>query len=103
MVVFVTPLYWFSFPTQLKAAIDKLYSFLIGKKTLKIQECALLVCGGDPNESSYEGVVTSYKLIAKFLGWKNSGVIIVPGLHDKNDVLNTNGLQRAETFGKNIL
>lgn len=30
-IVFCTPLYWYSFPTQMKAAIDKFYSFCIGK------------------------------------------------------------------------
>ncbi len=103
MVVFATPLYWFSFPAKLKAAIDKLYSFIIGKRTLKIKECVLLVCGGEKDEINYEGIVKSYKLIADYLSWKDSGIIIVPGLHDKDDILKTDGLKRAETLGKNIL
>ncbi|MDF2875333.1 MAG: ywqN 4 [Sporomusa sp.] len=102
MVVFVTPMYWFSFPVQLKAAIDKLYSYLISKRTLKIKECALLVGGGVQDETMFEGIVKSYKLIAEFLNWKDSGVIIVLGLHDKDDILKTDGLKRAETLGKNI-
>lgn len=32
VIIFCTPLYWYSFPTQIKAAIDKFYSFIIGKK-----------------------------------------------------------------------
>jgi len=103
MVVFATPMYWFSFPVQLKAAIDKLYSFLIGKRPLKIEECVLLVSGGVQDESKFEGIVKSYQLIAEFLNWKDSGVIIVPGLHDKDDILKTDGLKRAETLGKSIL
>lgn len=42
MVVSATPLYWLSFPMQLKAAIDKLYAFLIGNRLLKIRECCLM-------------------------------------------------------------
>lgn len=103
MIVFATPLYWFSFPTQLKAAIDKFFSFLIGQRALKIKECALLVCGGDNNESSFEGIVASYKLIAGHQGWKNSGTILVPGVLDKDDILKTDGLKRAEALGKNIV
>ncbi|GMA98096.1 flavodoxin family protein [Pelosinus sp. IPA-1] len=103
MIVFATPLYWFSFPAQLKASIDKFYSFLIGKRTLKIKECALLVTGGVEDETKFDGIVTSYKIIAEFQNWKDSGVIIVPGLHDKDDILKTDGLQRGEAFGKNIL
>ena len=47
VIVFCTPLYWYSFPTQIKAAIDKFYSFIIGKKDVPIKECMLLSCG-DP-------------------------------------------------------
>ena len=103
MVVFATPLYCFTFPAQLKAAIDKFYSFLIGKRPLKVKECSLLVCGGGTNLNTYDGIVKSYKLIADFLSWKDSGVIIVQGLHDKDEILKTDGLQRAETLGKSIL
>jgi multimeric flavodoxin WrbA len=103
MIVFATPLYCFSFPMQLKAAIDKLYSFLIGKRPLKIKECILLVNGGVQDESKFEGIVKSYQFIAEFFNWKDSGIIIVTGLHDKNDILKTDGLIRAEALGKSIL
>lgn len=103
MVVFATPMYWFTFPVHLKAAIDKFYSFLISKRPWKVKECALLVCGGGTDLKTYDGFVKSYKTMADFLNWKDSGVIIVPGLHDKDEILKTDGLKRAETFGKNIV
>jgi multimeric flavodoxin WrbA len=103
MVVFATPMYWFSFPVQLKAAIDKFYSYLISKRTLKIKECVLLVSGGGTDLNTYDGIVKPYKLIADFLNWEDSGIVIVPGLHDKDDILKTDGLKRAETLGKNIV
>lgn len=102
MIVFVTPLYWFTFSTQLKVAIDKFYSFLITDRTLKIKECALLVCGGKEEESWYVGIVSSYKLIAEFSKWQDVGTIIVPGLHKKDEILGTDGLQRAEAFGNSL-
>ncbi|MEG6584878.1 flavodoxin family protein [Dendrosporobacter sp. 1207_IL3150] len=103
MIVFATPMYWFSFPATLKAAIDKCYSYLIAERPLKIKECALLVSGGVQDETMFEGIIKSYKLIAQFQNWKNIGTIIVTGLHDKEDVLKTEGLQRAEALGKSIL
>ena len=103
MVVFATPLYWFSFSVQLKAAIDKFYSFLIGKKTLKIKECVLLVCGVAQDEAEYEGIIKSYELIAHYQGWTDRGIIIVPGVNEKGDILKTDGLKRAEALGKSLL
>lgn len=103
MVVFACPLYWFTFPAQLKAAIDKFFSFLIGKRPLKVTGSALLVVGGGEELRIYDGIVRSYHLMAEFLGWKDCGVIIVPGVQDTQDILNTDGLKRAEALGKSIV
>ena len=54
VIVFVTPLYWFTFPAQLKAVIDKMYSFLIGKRNQKIKESLLLVCGETETASDFD-------------------------------------------------
>lgn len=102
IIVFATPMYWFSFPVQLKAAIDKFYAYLIAKRDLKIKECVLLVSGGGTDLTTYEGITTSYKLIADFLNWQDSGIIIVPGLHDKDDIIKTDGLKKAEELGKSL-
>lgn len=32
-VVFVTPVYWYSIPAQIKGVIDRLYSFVVGGRT----------------------------------------------------------------------
>lgn len=103
VLVFATALYWFSFPTQMKAAIDKLYSFLIGERTLKIKECVLLVCGVAEDEDAYDGIVKSYELIADYQQWTDRGKIIVPGVNEKGDILKTDGLKRAEKLGNNML
>ena len=102
MIVLATPLYWFTFTAQMKLAIDKFISFLIGGKTLKIKECALLVCGGDPDPSCFEGIVASYKSIARHMKWQDAGTIIAPGVYGKDDIATTDALARAETLGKNI-
>ncbi|QXE92766.1 flavodoxin family protein [Geomonas subterranea] len=102
VLVLATPLYWFSFPAQLKPAIDKIYSFFVGNRPLKIKECLLLVSGGDKELRKFDGIVKSYQLIAEFLGWQDSGTLIVPGLHDKDDVLKTDGLKQAEALGRGI-
>ncbi|SDF37571.1 flavodoxin family protein [Sporomusa acidovorans] len=103
MIVFATPLYFFSFTAHLKAAVDKFFSFYCGQRAVKIKESVLLACAADPNESSFEGLVASYKLIAKHWNWKDCGTILVSGVHGKEDIMKTDGLKRAEELGKNIL
>jgi multimeric flavodoxin WrbA len=102
MIAFAAPLYWFAFPAQMKAALDKFHSFLIGRKTLKINQCALLACGGSPDPSSFDGIVASYRLMARNMKWQDCGTILVPGVPGKKDVANTNALLRAEVLGKSI-
>lgn len=38
VIVISTPLYWFTFPAQLKAALDKFYSFMVAEKSIKMKE-----------------------------------------------------------------
>ncbi len=102
IIVFVTPLYWYTFPAQLKAAIDKLYSFEVGKKKLDISGAILIACGGDPEEFYFDGIISSYRLILRHLHWEDMGRLIVPGVNNKGDVLSTDYLSRAEKMGRDI-
>jgi multimeric flavodoxin WrbA len=102
LIVFATPLYWYTFPTTIKAAIDKLYSFIIGKRPLKIKECMLLVCGEEKDEKKFDGIVKSYELIAINRGWNDVGELIVPGVIDKGDIKNTDALEKAKKLGLSL-
>lgn len=101
-IVFITPLYWYSFPTRLKAAIDKMYAFVIGHKKLKIKECAMIVCGMDKEIEMYAGISKSYELIAKYQGWNNLGYMIAPGLGKREDVTKTDYMAKAKEFATKI-
>ncbi len=101
-IVIVTPLYWFSFPSQIKATIDKLYSFIIGGKVLYIKESMLLVCGETKDESEFEGIIKSYELIAAFEKWKNRGHVVVTEVNDIGDVRSGDALGKIEQLGKSF-
>lgn len=101
-IVFVTPLYWFTFPTQIKAVIDKTYSFIIGKRELKIKESMLLVCGEDKEEAVFDSIISTYKMIAYYQKWTDRGHLIVPGVLHKGDILSTDYLAIAEKMGQTI-
>ena len=42
VVVFTMPVYWYSIPAQIKAVIDKLYSFCVAGKEIAGKGCALI-------------------------------------------------------------
>lgn len=102
VIVFATPLYWYSFPTTIKAAIDKIYSFIVGEKESTIREAMLLACGEIKEEQVFEGLRKSYELILEDRSWIDCGQLIVPNVNKKGDVINTNALLKAEEMGKSF-
>lgn len=102
VVVFVTPLYWFSFTSQIKNVIDKMYSFYKAGKDISGKECMLIVCGASEEEKDFDGISSTYELMAEYLKWNNRGILKASGVDEKGDVKNTPFLQEAEELGRNI-
>lgn len=99
MIVFVTPLYWYSMSAQLKLAIDKFYSLDFSNRTI---ESALIVCGWTDNLEDFEGVAKSYYNMTKYLGWKNHATLVVPRVNALGEVVNTDGFTKAKELGLSV-
>ena len=102
VIALVTPMYWFSITSQLKEVIDKMYSFCVAGKDITDKECFLIVCGGTEDIADFDGVISTYKLIANYLKWNDKGILVVPGVNDKGAVKETDYLSKAEALGKSI-
>ena len=102
VIAIVTPLYWFTYPAQLKAAIDKIYAFLVGGRMVAVKESILIVCGDSEDAEMFDGIIKAYQITAGYLNWKNRGVLIVPAVSEKGDILKTNQLQKAEKMGREV-
>ena len=103
VVVIVTPLYWFSFSSQIKAVIDKFHA-LMSKRRDKIQhKDSMLFCVAETDEDvDFEGLVRTYELMIAYLEWNDVGRVIVSDLHSKDDILKTDALKKAEDIGLDI-
>lgn len=104
LIVLATPLYWFGFTAQIKAAIDKFYSFMVPacKQKLKATEMALLMCAEDARQQAYVGAVGTYKEICDFLQVKDRGMITVTGVNLIGDIVGNPALAEAEAFGASL-
>lgn len=102
VLVLAAPVYWGYFPSHLKAAIDKLYAYVVPqcKKHLKIKQFALITCGDGADEHAFDLVIPWYQGIAKSLDWEASGYVAIPQLMFKDDVNHTNGLKLARQLGR---
>lgn len=103
-LVLSTPLYWFGFSAQIKAAFDKLYAYVSPNtvRPLKIKESALLACAGDTVADYpflFDGLVLHFESILRYQKWENAGILTVPGVLAPGDILKTDALEKAEQFG----
>lgn len=104
LIVFATPLYWFTFPSNLKAVIDKFYAYESSSSPVSLhgKDCALLLVGGAEDVSDFDAAVGVYQNIAHYLQWQDQGVLLATGVNDKGEITKTSFLAQAEEMGRNI-
>lgn len=102
VVAFAAPLYWSTFPAQIKRVIDNFYCFYTGKRDVSGKKAVLISCGEDSGYNMFDGIQRAYELILPVLDWSNAGMVFVPGVNEIGDVQKTDGLKRCEELGKNI-
>ena len=101
VLVFATPIYFYSFSSQLKRVIDRFYArALVGHK---VSSCVLLATGADLAETGvFEPIVATYRAIAGYLKWKDLGIVTVAGVTAKGEALGTDGPRQARELGASI-
>ena len=99
VLVFATPLYWFSVPAQLKAAIDRFYALDNTGRLAHIRESALLACAATTDMPDFDGLVRAYQNLCGYKKWTDRGVLLAPGVEEKGDVAKTDLPARAEALG----
>lgn len=105
VLVFCTPLYWFNMSAQLKAAVDKLYSYMVpaALRKLKIKECALLAAAeGNDADGDYDGLKSTYLCMAEYLKWTDRGTVLAGHTWAKGDILQTDALKKAMELGRSL-
>jgi multimeric flavodoxin WrbA len=101
-VVFTMPVYWCSMPAQIKALIDKLYSFCVAGRDIKGKQCALIACCEEKDMNVFEGVCIPYARTALLLDWDDIGTVLVPGVFAPGDIDSTDGCARAAALADKL-
>lgn len=101
-VVFSMPVYWYSIPAQIKAVIDKLFSFVVGGKDITGKECALITCCEEDDMSAMDGVRIPIERTAALNKWKMAGEVLIPGVLNIGDIEKTDGCKKAAALAENI-
>ena len=80
IVVFASPIYYFTMTAQMQAAIQRMYCIW---KPLKAQKCALLLSSGSPNV--YDGAIAQFKAMMGFSKIDIAGIITAHGEENKSE------------------
>ena len=80
MIVFASPVYYFTMTAQLVAAIQRV--FCIGKPA-KAKKAALLLSSGSPGV--YDGAIAQFKAYTRYTGIEDAGVITAHGAENKSE------------------
>ncbi|MDO4988858.1 MAG: flavodoxin family protein [Synergistes sp.] len=106
VIVFASPLYYYSWTSYIKAAWDRLLPFFMpnAPQSLKGKRVFLISAAGDTSENCFDGIRASYRLSCAFCGWKSEGEICAGGLYAKTDAakLGTKYINAAYNAGKGL-
>lgn len=105
-IAFVSPVYFYSWSTQIKPAWDRLlpYGAPGARHSLKDKKAILLTAAADDSDDIFNGVTESFRHSSAFIGWEAAGEILARGVFDKGEI-DTKGaawLKMAEELGSGL-
>ena len=94
-ILIAAPVYWYSFPAQIKAVIDHFYAFCVGGKDFKGKQCALVSCCAEDTLETFDGIRFAFERTMKYLQCRIVDEILIPGVTAPGDIKQTDGEKRA--------
>lgn len=105
-IAFVSPVYFYSWSSQIKPVWDRLlpYGSPDSPRTIKDKKAILLTAAADDADDIFAGVTESFRHSSAFIGWEIAGEILAKGVFGKGEI-ETKGtvwLERAEKLGGSL-
>ena len=101
VIVFITPIYYFTMTAQLKIVLDRIYA--IGRKMReKDQKLVVLAAAGDSDPAVMNGLNYQMESLRKWTHWKDGGSLAAFGCHEPKDLEDTDFLEKAHALGANL-
>ena len=100
VLVFATPVYFYTMSAQLKALLDRLYNPVRAK--LPIRATALLAVCADDTQRAFDPLRATFAAIEDFLSWKRIGEVTVDSVEKKGDILGNEALAKARALGAKL-
>lgn len=104
VLVFATPLHFYSWSAPIKTMIDRLYCLAPSRRrNLKGKSSVLLATAADDRAAAFAGLKSTYRLVSEFMEWNNLGEILVPGAAAEDALAgNPLCLRKAQSLGSRL-
>lgn len=100
IIVIATPIYFYGVSSQLKCVIDRLHNPV--RSRFKVKKLVLLSVAADTIPTVFDSIKMMYTSVLKYFSLENGGILTVPGVKEKGDILNSNALNEAYKLGESI-
>lgn len=94
-IVLAAPVYWYTFPADIKAVIDHFYFPYCKGNTFKGKKTALIACCEEKPMETFDGMNFAFDKTMELMEAEIVGKVLIPGVLDPNDIKNTDGEAQA--------
>lgn len=106
VIVFAAPLYYYTWPAQVKPIFDRLLPYGAKDSPVSIagKKCVLISAGGDDKPEIFDGLRATYLLATGFLKWTNAGDVCAYGFYTHNEIAEKGAewLEKAREIGRSL-
>ncbi len=99
-IVIASPVYWYTFPAQIKAVIDRWFSLYAAGKDFSGKKAALLSCCEEEAEETFDGIRFSFEKTMALMRAEIVGEVLIPKVYDVGEIKNTNGEEQARELAR---
>ncbi len=104
VVVFASPVYYWSFSAQLKMVLDRLLAVMESRPTFSMpaRDCVLLLAAASDTPENFAPVVGFYETMVARLQWKDLGRVCAGGVMKPGDIDGKPALEEARALGASL-
>lgn len=103
-IVLASPMYYWAFSAQLKAALDRLFAVAECNPDYAnpIKDCVLLMAAEGASKENWKPINSYYDALLSFLKWRDLGRILVGGVLEAGAIANREELSMAYNLGASL-
>lgn len=105
ILVFASPMYYWSITAQLKMALDRLFAVTEADPNFKTpqKDCIMLMAAEGDTPDNWKPVLDYYHALLEKLGWNDCGTVLAGSVMNVGDIAGKPALAEAQALGAKIV